>query len=73
MEELLKHFIEETRGNFSLVRTDIVGVKKDLKDLSAFKVEVQTSTKWISILISSGIGLFSMAGGILINWYISNG
>ncbi len=69
-DDLLKHFITETQENFKEVKGDIKTLVSGLGDLNTFRLQVLINSKWVAVIVSSIIGLLSMAISVGSAYYI---
>jgi hypothetical protein len=69
MEKLIQYFIQQSDRNFSEFREELKHVNGQLNDLQKFKAEMMTSSKWISIIISSAGSAITLIVNLLINYY----
>ena len=69
-DDLLKHFIAETKDNFERVHGSITKLADAVMTLREFRVQVLTSSKWLTIIISSLIGALTLSLSLAGTYYI---
>lgn len=62
MEELLRYFIKETNES-------LAGIRSQLDDLQKFKVEMMSSARLTSLVVSGICGFITLVSSLLLVYY----
>lgn len=62
MEELLRYFIQETKEK-------LVSIEDKLEDLQKFKIEMMSSARFTSLVVSSVCGFITLISSLLLVYY----
>lgn len=65
MEKLLKYFMEDTGKKIDQLNEDLHLINVKLEDLRAFKIEMMSSAKMTSLIMSAIMGIVSFGATIL--------
>lgn len=65
-DELLRHHIEETREKFQEIKEDLSYVRDRLDGISAFKIEIATTSRNVSFIVSAICGLITLLATVFI-------
>ena len=69
MEKLLQYFMEETNRKFDSVSEDVKDIKDSLSDLQKFKIEMLSSARATSFIVSMVCGLVTLSISVVVAYY----
>lgn len=65
-DQLLRHHIEETREKFQEIKEDLGEIRDKLECISAFKIEVATTSRNVSLIVSAFCGLITLLATVFV-------
>lgn len=71
MKTLLEHHIRETNRRFDKMERQQERVIEALGDMNEFKTKLIVSSRWVSLIVSSVLGLATMVGTGFVNYLIA--
>jgi predicted translin family RNA/ssDNA-binding protein len=71
MEKLIRYFMEETNKKFDEVKKDIKDVKTSVQSLNEFKVSLMVSSRWVSLIVSTLVGIFTFFASLAGTYYVA--
>jgi len=68
--ELLQYHIDNTNKQFDEVKDKLHEINQRLDDVQKFKVEMLVSSRWISLVVSSVCGFFTLVATSILSYYV---
>lgn len=65
--QMLEYHIEETSRRFDEVKSDLKDIKEKIDDFKEFKIEMLTTSRMVSIIISGVCGIITMIVSVIIS------
>jgi len=69
MDDLLKHHIRETERRFDEIMEELDDITIKIDSLQEFKITTHTSSKWISVIISSLVGFLTFTVTVAVTYF----